>query len=168
MLMPAPQQTSVTLAGLDASLGIAGAGPVRTIAAAREPALALTATADGNVAGVTHGVRREWSLPDLRVISETRPEQDPAADLPAPVLLTDITEGDLPDAAVLAPGGAVAAVPVVESTRVSSLAIVRTDDRSVCRLIRWARCAAWSADGKILVVGGDWGLLAMAHRDAEG
>jgi hypothetical protein len=168
MLMPPPQQqTSVRLAGLDASLGIAGAGPVRTIAAAREPALALTTTADGNIAGVSQGVRRVWALPELRVVSETRPDDDPAADLPGPVLLSDITEGELPVTAVLAPGGAVAAVPVIESARVASLAIVRTDDRSVCRLIRWARCATWAPDGKILVVGGDWGLLALAHRDAQ-
>ena len=86
-------------------------GPVRTIAAAREPALALTTTPDGHVAGVSPGVRRVWSLPELRVVSETRPDDDPAADLPGPVLLTDITEGELPATAVLAPGGAVAAVP---------------------------------------------------------
>jgi hypothetical protein len=108
-----------------------------------------------------------WALPELRVVSETRPDDDPAADLPGPVLLSDIIEGELPVTAVLAPGGAVAAVPVIESARVSSLAIVRTDDRSVCRLIRWARCATWAPDGKILVVGGDWGLLALAHRDAQ-
>jgi len=168
MLMPPPQQTSVRLAGLDPSLGIAGAGPVRTIAAAREPALSLSTTPEGNVEGVSLGVRRVWSLPDLRVVSEARPEVDPAADLPGPVLLSDITEGELPPAAVLAPGGAVVAVPVIESARVSSLAIVRIEDRSVCRLIRWARSAAWAPDGKILVVGGDWGLLALAHRDPAG
>ena len=125
-------------------------------------------TPEGNVEGVSLGVRRVWSLPDLRVVSEARPEVDPAADLPGPVLLSDITEGELPPAAVLAPGGAVVAVPVVESARVSSLAIVRIEDRSVCRLIRWARSAAWAPDGKILVVGGDWGLLALAHRDPAG
>jgi len=167
MLMP-PPQTTVTLAGLDGSLGIAGAGPVRAIAAAREPALALSTTPEGAVAGVSAGVRRVWSLPELRVVSETRPDSDPAAGLLGPVLLGEIADGELPAAAVLAPGGAVAAVPVVESARVSSLAIVRVEDRAVCRLIRWARCGTWSPDGKILVVGGDWGLLALAHRDAEG
>ncbi len=166
MLMP-PPQTALTLSGLDATLGIAGAGPVRTIAAAREPALALATDAEGRIAGFSAGVRRVWSLPELRLVSEERPDTDPAAGLPGPVLLGDLAEGVLPDQAVLAPGGAVAAVPVAESARVSSRAIVRTDDRSVCRLVRWARCAAWSSDGKILVVGGDWGLLALAHRDPE-
>jgi hypothetical protein len=166
MLMPAPQ-TTLTLSGLDAALGIAGAGPVRIIAAAREPVLALSADAEGQVVGVSPGVRRAWSLPELRLTSEMRPGADPVAELAPPVFLGDLAEGELPPAAVLAPGGAVAAVPVVESARVSSLAIVRTDDRSVCRLIRWARCGAWSGDGKILVIGGDWGLLALEHRDAE-
>ncbi len=167
LMLMSPPQTTLALSGLDATFGIAGAGPVRTIAAAREPALALAADAQGRIEGVSQGVRRVWSLPDLRVIGEERPETDPAANLPGPVLLDDLADGDLPAATVLAPGGAVAAVPVVESARVSSLAIVRTDDRSVCRLIRWARCATWAPDGKILVVGGDWGLLALAHRDAE-
>lgn len=167
MLMP-PPQTTVTLAGLDDSLGIAGAGAVRTIAAAREPALALTTTPDGAVEGVSPGVRRVWALPELRVVSESRPDTDPAADLPGPVLLGELAEGELPAAAVLAPGGTVAAVPVVESARVSSLAIVRVEDHAICRLIRWARCATWAPDGKILVVGGDWGLLALAHRDPAG
>jgi len=166
MLMRAPQ-TTATLSGLDATLGIAGAGPVRTIAAAREPAVALTVDAEGRVVGVSTGVRRVWSLPDLQLTGEERPATDPAAQLAEPVLLGDLAEGELPAAAVLAPGGAVAAVPVVESARVSSLAIVRTDDRSVCRLIRWARCGTWSADGKILVVGGDWGLLALEHHDTD-
>ena len=67
----------------------------------------------------------------------------------------------LPTDAVLAPGGTVAAVPVVESARVASIAVIRTSDRAVCRLIRWARCATWSPDGSIMVVGGDWGLLAL-------
>jgi hypothetical protein len=166
MLMPAPQ-TTATLGGLDAALGIAGAGPVRVIAAAREPALALTVGAEGQLVGVSPGVHRVWSLPELRLTAEVRPPADPAAGRADPVLLGDLAVGALPPAAVLAPGGAVAAVPVIESARVSSLAIVRTDDRSVCRLIRFARCGTWSADGKILVIGGDWGLLALEHRDAD-
>jgi hypothetical protein len=84
-----------------------------------------------------------------------------------PVLLVDLAAGELPAQTVFAPGGTVAAVPVIESARVSSLAIVRTDDRSLCRLIRWARCGTWSADGKILVIGGEWGLLALAHQGIE-
>jgi hypothetical protein len=79
----------------------------------------------------------------------------------------DLAAGELPPQTLFAPGGTVAAMPVVESARVSSLAIVRTDDRSLCRLIRWARCGAWSADGKILVIGGEWGLLALAHHGID-
>ena len=166
MRMPAPQ-TTVTLSGLDATLGVAGAGPVRIVAAAREPALVLTAEADGSIAGASPGVRRVWSLPDLRLSVEDRIGNDAAVEAVTPVLLVDLSAGELPPQTVFAPGGTVAAVPVVESARVSSLAIVRTDDRSLCRLIRWARCGAWSADGKILVIGGEWGLLALAHHGVE-
>lgn len=162
MLMP-PPQTSLVLSGLDAGLGVAGAGPVRTVAAARQPALTLSTDAEGRIHGASQGVRRVWTLPDLQLVSEERPAENPVADLAGPVFLGDLAEGELPAAAVLAPGGAVAAVPVVESARVSSLVIIRTADRSVCRVIRWARSATWSADGRYLVVGGEWGLLALEH-----
>ena len=164
MLMP-PPKTQANLVGLDASPGIAGAGPVRVTAAAREPAAALRLLDDGRIQSVAHGVIRSWDLPALTLASVERPEQAPPAPAGPVLLLDDIAAGELPAEATLAPGGAVAAVEVAESARVVSLAIVRTSDRAVCRLIRWVRCAAWSADGRILVVGGDWGLLALEHRD---
>lgn len=165
MLMP-PPRTALPLTGLDAGLGVAGAGPVRTVAAARQPAIVLSSDGDGRIRGASQGVVRTWSLPDLALLSEERPEQNPVDDIPVPVLLDDLADGELPAAAVLAPGGTVAAVPVIESARVSSLAIIRTADRSVCRVIRWARSATWSEDGRYLVVGGDWGLLALEHVPA--
>jgi hypothetical protein len=164
MMMP-PPQTRLELVGLVPELGIAGAARVRVVAAARQPALALSADDEGYVHGVSPMVRRAWALPDLRLVSEERPAEDPAADLPGAVFLGDLAEGDLPASAVLAPGGSVAAVPVVETARIYSLAIIRTDDRAVCRVIRWARCGAWAPDGKLLVIGGEWGLLALAHLE---
>jgi hypothetical protein len=164
MLMP-PPKTAADLVGLDAGLGIAGAGPVRTVAAAREPALGLRLLEDGHIEAVATGVRRLWVVPGLALAGVERPEVDPAPPASLPVLLDDLAAGGIPDRALLAPGGTVAAVPVAESARVVSMAIVRTSDRGVCRLIRWVRAAAWSADGKTLVIGGDWGMLALEHRD---
>lgn len=164
MLMP-PPKTSANLIGLDASPGVAGAGPVRATAAAREPAITLRLLADGRIESVAHGVIRSWDLPALTLASVERPaEAHSAAERPI-ILLEDLGTGELPADAMIAPGGAVAAVQVAESVRVVSLAIVRTSDHAVFRLIRWVRCGAWSADGRILVIGGDWGLLALEHRD---
>jgi hypothetical protein len=164
MLMP-PPKTAANLVGLDAGLGIAGAGRVRTVAAAREPALGLQLLDDGRIEAVSAGVRRIWVVPGLTLVATERPEIDPAPGASVPLMLDDLAAGGIPDTALLAPGGTVAAVPVAESARVVSLAIVRTSDRGVCRLIRWVRAAAWSADGQTLVIGGDWGMLALEHRD---
>jgi hypothetical protein len=164
MLMP-PPKTAADLVGLDAGLGIAGAGPVRTVAAAREPALGLRLLEDGRIEAVATGVRRLWEVPGLTLAGVERPEINPAPAASVPVLLDDLAAVGIPEAALLAPGGTVAAVYVAESARVFSLAIVRTSDLGVCRLIRWVRAAAWSADGQTLVIGGDWGMLALEHRD---
>jgi hypothetical protein len=165
-MMAPPPRTPLTLAGLDASLGVAGAGPVTGAAAAREPAVWLHVEG-GHLAGVSRMVRRTWSLPDLRVVSETRPEKDPAADVHEPAHLDDLGEGDLPHFAQIAPGGEVALVPVIEMPRYTGVAILRVADRSVLRYIRWARCGAWTDDGAHLAVGGDWGILLLAHREPE-
>ena len=46
------------------------------------------------------------------------------------MLLDDLAADGIPDTALFAPGGTVAAIQVAESARVSSLAIVRTSDRA--------------------------------------
>lgn len=169
LMISPPPRTALALEGLDPGATVAGAGPVRVVAAAREPALRL-ASVPGGVTGVSRLVRRAWAVPGLAVTGEERPPEDPAAGLEPDVFIDDLADGDLPPAAVLSPDGAYAAVGVVEPPRYNGLAIVRLSDRAVMRFIRFARCGAWSDDGGTLVVGGEWGLLALEHRapDAEG
>ncbi len=155
MLSPAPEGNH-ELAGLDPAATVAGAGPLRILAAAREPAHLLRFEGD-----VLHGasprVARRWAVPELTLLGEDRPEDDPAADAPAPILTVDLESADLPGA-VEAPGGEYLAVYVREP-RAEVIALVRAADRALVRWIRGARAAAWSADGRRLAIGGDWGVL---------
>lgn len=162
MLSPAPE-VARELRGLDPSSPVAGVGRVRVVAAAREPALSLRFDAD-LLRGVSPFVLRAWSVPDLAPQAEERPGDDPAADLPGPVPPSELAGAALQNAAV-APGGEVAAVHTQEG-RSDVIALVRLDDRSLVRWIRGARSAAWSADGRLLAVGGPWGVL-LAEALAE-
>ncbi|MFN8122141.1 MAG: hypothetical protein U0237_06880 [Thermoleophilia bacterium] len=163
LMISPPPRTSLVLEGLESGATVAGAGPVRVVTGAREPALRL-ATVPGGVSGVSRMVRRSWAVPGLGVTAEERPQEDPAAGLEPDVFIDDLAEGDLPATAVLSPDGVYAAVGVVEPPRYNGLAIVRVSDRAVLRFIRFARCGAWSEDGGTLVVGGEWGLLALVHH----
>lgn len=165
MLSPAPE-THLTLAGLDASSGLAGAGPMRVIAAAREPAFALSFDAQGGLfRGVSPYVARAWSMPALTLHAEERPGDDPAAALPPPVHPESLHESDLP-ALALAPGGAFAAVHSREG-RADVVAVIRLTDGALVRWVRGARAAAWSADGRHLVLGGPWGVLLAEATASE-
>lgn len=163
LMISPPPRTALLLAGGDEDATAAGAGPVRVAAAAREAALSLTL--DGDVMrGVSKMVRRAWNVDTLALVDEVRPDSDPAADLPEPVWIDDLAEGELPDTATLSPDGRYAVVAVVEPPRYRGVVVIRVDDRAVMRYIRFARAAAWSADGQRLVVGGEWGLLALDHH----
>lgn len=160
MLSPAPE--GVARAGLDPEATLAGVGPVTIVAGAREPAHILRFEGD-----VLHGasphVRRSWSLPELALLGEERPGEDPAAGVPAPPAAGELETAELAGA-VAAPGGGYLAVHVREP-RADVLVLLREADRAAVRWIRGARAAAWSQDGARLAVGGDWGvLLAEAVR----
>ncbi|MCB0882730.1 MAG: hypothetical protein KDC33_11015 [Thermoleophilia bacterium] len=165
MLSP-PPRTSLTLAGTDRDATVAGVGPVRVVAAAREGALAL-ALKDGVLRGVNKMVERTWDAATLAVMSEAHPETDPAAGLPEPAWIDDLAGGDLPPGAAVESGGGYAAVPVVEPPRYRGLAIVRVADRAVMRYIRFARCGVWTPDASRLIIGGEWGLMMLQHRAPE-
>jgi len=160
MLSPPPSLDLPTVGIADRS-ELAGAGPVRVIAAAREPAHALSVDPEGDVLrGVSPYVSRAWSLPDLALTLEERPGDDPAADLPA-IEHAIILAESLPPVIAEAPGGSLVAVTVREN-RYNVVAVVRPEDRKIVRWIRGARAAAWSPDGKLFAIGGDWGVLLTA------
>ena len=164
MLAP-PPDIGLDLAGVDAGSAVAGLGPIVTVAAAREPALELAFHDDGALLrGVSPGVSRGWSIPDLRVVAEERPGDDPAAGLLPQVHPAALGEAELPGA-VTDPTGQVIAVFTREG-RLDVLALLRVSDRSVVRWVRGARSAAWSPDGGMLAIGGTWGVLLARSREA--
>ena len=151
--------------GLDASLGVAGAGPIRLVAVSREGARSLWFEDDGaTLRGIHPRVIRRWSVPDLEVGTHDHPETDPAATLPppvAPAALVEPVEGE-----VVAPGGRLSAAPV-KYGRLFGVAFIRLPERVLVRFVGGAACAAWTDDGQTLAIGGDWGvLLAVAAPES--
>jgi hypothetical protein len=160
MLSPPPSLDLPTV-GIEDRSDLAGAGKVRIIAAAREPAHHLEFDPEGDVLrGISPYVKRAWSLPDLSLALEERPGDDPAAGLP-PIPHGMVLAESLPPTIAEAPDGSLVAVAVGEN-RYTVVALVRPDDRRIVRWIRGARAAAWSADGKLFAIGGDWGVLLAA------
>ena len=162
MLSP-PPEIGLTLAGVDPASPVAGIGAIAMIAAAREPALTLAFEGHDVIRGASPGVRRAWSVPDLKVVEEERPAEDPAAGIPPQVHPASLADGDL-SGTVADPTGTVVAAFTREG-RFDVLAILR-DDRSVVRWVRGVRAAAWSPDGSLLALGGAWGVLLGKAREA--
>ena len=161
LVLSPPPSLDLPIVGIEDRSDLAGAGLVRVIAAAREPAHALSVDPEGDVLrGVSPYVRRAWSLPDLALTLEERPGDDPAAELP-PIEHGLTLAESLPPVIAEAPDGSLVAVTVREN-RYTVVAVVRAEDRKIVRWIRGARAAAWSPDGKLFAVGGDWGVLLTA------
>jgi len=68
-----------------------------------------------------------------------------------------LDEAELPGA-VAAPGGEYLGVHTREP-RAEVIAILRAGDRGLVRWIRGARTVAWSDDGRLMALGGDWGVI---------
>ncbi len=150
--------------GLDASLDTVGAGLIRLIAVSREGARKLSfEDGDTVLRGVAPRVIRRFSVPDLVPGPHDYPDTDPAADLslPSPPQgLVEPVEGE-----VTAPGGRLSAAPLKDG-RLFGVAFLRLPERSLVRFVGGAACAAWSSDGALLAIGGDWGV--MLAESAEG
>lgn len=163
MLSP-PPDIGLGLAGIDPGSRVAGLGPIAAVAAAREPALELAFHEGTLLRGVSPGVVRVWSIPDLAKVEEDRPEHDPAGGLLPQVHPAALGEAELPGS-FTDPTGQVLAVFTREG-RFDVLALLRVSDRSVVRWVRGARSAAWSPDGGMLAIGGTWGVLLARSREA--
>jgi len=112
--------------------------------------------------GVSPYVARTWSVPDLGLLSEDRPSEDPVVGLPEPIPPSELTAGGHAPIAT-APGGDVVAIHTREG-RSDVVAVIRLSDGSLVRWIRGARSAAWSPDGNHFAVGGHWGLLVATTK----
>ena len=157
MLSP-PPETDLALAGLDPSSPVAGIGRVRVVSAARDPALHLAFDGDAVLRGLSPYVRRTWSVPDLATTTEERPGDDPAADLPPALHPASLAAGEIA-AVAAAPGGVEVVAVHTKEGRSDVVALIRPADRSLVRWIRGARSAAWSPDGRLLALGGPWGIM---------
>jgi hypothetical protein len=162
LLLSRPPQIGLEIQGLEEFSPVAGVGPVRLIAAAREPAFRLWFEEDQRMLrGVSPFVHRAWSVPDMRTQPEQRSGDDPTTELEAPLAPAELT-GEL-RGAVLSPGGEVAAVPVRDGPAIA-LALIRPDTRALVRWIVGARAAAWTADAAMLAIGGVFGVLLAGPR----
>lgn len=149
--------------GLDATLGLAGAGALRLVAFHREGARALYFEDGGAILrGIHTRVIRRWAMPNLDVGAPEYPEVDPAAALAAPsppALLVEPVDGE-----VVAPGGRVSAAPVKHG-RLFGVAFLRLPERTLVRFIGGSSCAAWTEDGQTLAFGGDWGVIVAVPAE---
>lgn len=163
LLSDAAPEIPLDRPGLDASLGVAGAGGLRLVSFSREGARSLYFEDDGRtLRGVHMRVIRRFTVPDLEVGPHDYPETDPATALAppaAPGALVEAVDGE-----VVAPGGRLSAAPV-KYGRLFGVAFLRLPERTLVRFIGGAACAAWTDDGQMLAVGGDWGVILAVPAD---
>ena len=149
--------TPIPAVGLAKDAVPVGAGPMRIAAASADPADRLWFSDDGlTLFGESPRAKRTWAMPTLTlgpVVAEKR--ETTLAPPPDSSHLGD----DLGDLIVPAPGGQYGAV-IVRDGRLPVLAILRlAPERALVRWITGVAAAAWSPDGRVLAIAGDWGLL---------
>ena len=154
MLSP-PPEIDLKLVGLDDDPTVAGAGRMEIFGGLRESCRIMRfIDGDAKIEAIGPLVIRTWTIERLVQAEEERPEEDPATVLTPPVEVEELG-GDLPNA-VHSPEGSLLATAVRERGGVA-LAVLRADDRAVVRWVRGAISAAWSSDGQMFAIGGDWG-----------
>lgn len=160
LLMLPQRHVPIERAGLDPEVATpVGAGRLRIAAALGDPADRLSFSDDGRtIFGESSRARRTWTLPSLTpgpVVAERR---DP---LPPPPEATALA-GDLGEAFIAVPGDRYGAA-IVRDGRLPAFAMFHhAEDPTARRLVRWitgVAAAAWSPDGRVLALAGDWGLL---------
>ena len=141
-----------------------GVGRLKVVAALSEPSDRLRFSDDGKTLfGESPRAKRSWAFPALTPAPVVAEEQAP---VPVPPGLAVLAE-DLGDLPIIAPGGDYAAM-IVRDGRLPAFAMLRLGDGPETReLVRWitgVTAAAWSPDGRILALAGDWGLLITVEK----
>lgn len=159
LLLNAPRGAPITLEGLTSERVPVGAGRMRIVAALSDPADTLHFSDDGQVLhGQSPRARRTWTLPKLTPGPVVHDERGPLSSAPEP----DILAGDLGERLIPAPGGAFGAM-IVRDGRTTAAVILRlAEDPAARSLIRWITGVAglaWTPDGRVLALSGDWGVL---------
>ncbi len=136
-----------------------GVGRLKVVAALPDSSDRLRFSEDGKTLyGESPRAKRSWTFPALTPAPVIAEEQPPVAVPPGLAILAD----DLGDLPIVAPGGQYAAM-IVRDGRLPALAMVRLASGPQAReMVRWitgVAAAAWSPDGRILALAGDWGLL---------
>ncbi|MBI2683986.1 MAG: hypothetical protein HYX33_01115 [Actinobacteria bacterium] len=159
-LLVTPQRPiPIPLVGIAGASLPVGAGRIRIAGALGDSVDTLSFSEDGaTLFGATARSRRSWTFPTLAPGPTVVEERAHLAPPPSAASLAD----DLGDAVVRSAVAAVGAV-IVRDGRLPALAIVGIDDGGIATgLRRWitgVTAAAWSPDGRILAIGGDWGIL---------
>ena len=141
-----------------------GVGRLKVVAALSEPSDRLRFSDDGKTLfGESPRAKRSWTFPALTPAPVVAEEQPP---VPVPPGLAVLAE-DLGDLPIIAPGGDYAGM-IVRDGRLPAFAMLRLGDGPETReLVRWitgVTAAAWSPDGRILALAGDWGLLITVEK----
>lgn len=161
-LVPLPQRAvPIARSGLAADERLpVGVGRLRVAAALPDPVDVLRFSDEGRTLhGESPRAVRSWTLPS---VAPGPVEVRDRAPLPPPPDLSALA-GDLAGHRIPTPAPDVVGV-IVRDGRLPALALVRERgpgpaDRELVRWITGVAAAAWSPDGRVLALGGDWGLL---------
>lgn len=161
ILMMPQRAVPIPTSGLSTSESTpVGVGRLKVVAALPDPADRLRFADDGKTLyGESPRAKRSWTFPSLTPAPVIAEEQAP---VPVPPLFEILADDDLGDLPIVAPGGEYAAL-IVRDGRLPAMALVRLgsglETRELVRWITGVAAAAWSPDGRLFALSGDWGVL---------